>query len=236
MTSRASTSASCCDAARRGAALERLAPELIRDLGTGATGRRQRGLLVVYDARSGKGRIEVGPGLEEYFPDGLVGYLLRNHVETLFASGNPTQGIHLLLRMLHHRIRQALLDERFDPRVLDVLEDRGHLSRGAVATATLPLGAPGQKIAHPRVNAPERAQLGPQPSPEAAYRAYLAWLSLGRFDRRSSSSRPRPAATSPGYRSRPAISPRSCCTSSASNTGSSPGAISPSSPSRRRRS
>lgn len=165
-----------------GAGLERLAPELMRDLGAGAKGRRQRGLLIVYDARSGKGRIEVGYGLEEYFPDGLVGYLLRNHVETLFASGNPTQGIHLLLRMLHHRIRQAALDQRFDPHVLDVLEDRGPLSGGAGATAAMPLGAPGQKIAHQKVSAPERAQLGPQPSPEAAYRAYLAWLAAGRFD------------------------------------------------------
>ena len=165
-----------------GASLERLAPELMRDLGAGAAGRRQRGLLIVYDAQSGKGRIEVGYGLEEYFPDGLVGYLLRNHVETMFASGNPTQGLHLLLRMLHHRIRQAVLDQRFDPRVLEALEDPGNLSGGAGATVRLPLGASAAKPVHAHVSAPERARLGPQASPEAAYRAYLEWLSAGRFD------------------------------------------------------
>lgn len=165
--------------------LEDAAPRLMRELDAGASGGRHRGLLVVYDATARRGRIEVGYGLEESFPDGFVGYLLAQHVQPMFAEGNPTQGIHLLLRMLHDRIRMATLNERFDPRVLDVLrrDDDGRLSGGAGASRVLPLasrhtGAFGQE----RATKEARRRLGAQPTPDDAYRAYLRWMTDGVFD------------------------------------------------------
>lgn len=166
--------------------LEEAAPRLMRELDAGAPGGRHRGLLVVYDATARRGRIEVGYGLEEYFPDGLVGYLLARHVQPMFAEGNPTQGIHLLLRMLHDRIRMATLNERFDPRVLEVLrhdDADGRLSGGAGASRVLTLaskrpGAFGQE----RAAKDARRRLGAQPTPDEAYRAYLRWMTDGVFD------------------------------------------------------
>jgi hypothetical protein len=165
-----------------GESLESLAPDLMRRLDAGAEGRRQRGLLVVYDAETRNGRIEVGYGLEEHFPDGLVGYLLANHVKTLFAAGDPTQGLHLLLRMMHHRIREAVLDQSFDPRIVDVLDDGRALSGGAGASRAMPLAEEKGKPSQPTVSDKVRARLGPQQSPEAAYRAYVSWLAAGVFD------------------------------------------------------
>lgn len=165
----------------RNADLEVIAPDLMRQLDAGAVGNRQRGLLLAYDVTTKRGRIEVGYGLEEYFPDGFVGYLLRSHVEKLFATGDPTQAIHLLLRVIHHRIREAVLDRRFDPRVLEVIDD-GELSGGAGASLPIQLASDRVKPKHARVGAKERSRLGPQKTPEDAYRAYLAWLAAGTFD------------------------------------------------------
>jgi hypothetical protein len=155
---------------------------MMRALDAGAVGGHHRGLLIVYDATARRGRIEVGYGLEEHFPDGFVGYLLSNHVEPLFAAGNPTQGIHLLLRIMHHRIREAVLDERFDPRVLEIIDERSHLSGGAGATRVMPIQAKSGPTGQGRVAKAKRTRLGPQATPEAAYRAYLGWLGDGVFD------------------------------------------------------
>lgn len=165
-----------------GTSLEEAAPRMMRALDAGAVGGHHRGLLIVYDATTRRGRIEVGYGLEEHFPDGFVGYLLSNHVETLFAAGNPTQGVHLLMRMLHHRIREAVLDQRFDPRVLQLLDRGSHLSGGAGASRVMPIQAKSGPTGQGRVTKAARTRLGPQASPEAAYKAYLAWLAAGTFD------------------------------------------------------
>jgi hypothetical protein len=162
--------------------LEQRAVSLVRALGAGGWGGEKRGLLIVYDADTRRGRIEVGYGLEEYFPDGLVGSFLRRHVEVLFASGNPAQGLHLLLRMVHNRIREAVLDERFDPRVLAVLQDAGNLSGGAGATVDLPLAAKRTRPGFARLDDEQRSRLGSQATPEDAYRAYVSWLEGRRFD------------------------------------------------------
>lgn len=167
---------------RDGASLEEVAPQMMRALDAGAEGGRHRGLLVVYDATTRRGRIEVGYGLEEHFPDGFVGYLLTSHVQTLFASGDPTQAIHLLLRMLHHRIREAVLDQRFDPRVLEVIDRGSHLSGGAGASRVMPIKDGHGPVARGKVADGERERLGPQPTPEATYRAYLRWLVAGTYD------------------------------------------------------
>lgn len=167
-------------------ALEIEAPRLMRELDAGAEGGRHRGLLIVYDATTRRGRIEVGYGLEEYFPDGFVGYLLQKHLQPMFAEGDATQGIHFLLRILHHRLREAVLNQRFDPHVLEILQsdDPGaYLSGGAGASRTMPIAAArGVRSGRESVGKAMRKKLGPQPNPEAAYRAYLRWLADGKFD------------------------------------------------------
>ncbi len=161
--------------------LEIVASERMRELGAGASTSGERGLLLVYDATSQRGRIEVGYGLEEHFPDGFVGYLLSRHVAKLFEVGDTEQAVQFLLRIMHHRIREAVLDRRFDPRVLDALGG-GHLSGGAGAARALPLAQAAAMPVAAAGDEPPSSRLGPQVSPEDAYRAYLSWLQAGRFD------------------------------------------------------
>src|SRR5262249_2539840 len=62
--------------------------------------RNGRGLLLYYDLALRELRIEIGYELERYFPDALLGYLLREHARYLFDANDPALALLLTLRML----------------------------------------------------------------------------------------------------------------------------------------
>jgi uncharacterized protein len=164
-----------------GRSLEEVAVRKVDELGIGGRTQGERGLLLLYDFESRRARIEVGYGLEEYFPDGFVGYLMHEHAESFFAAGDLTMGLKFLLRILQDRVREAILGDRFDPRVLDVIRRGTHLSGGAGSSAALPISARAEATSAEPPNHEEQARYVPQETPEAAYLRYIDWLAAGRF-------------------------------------------------------
>jgi hypothetical protein len=186
-----------------GGDLERFAVHEARSLGIGQ-GQDRRGLLFAYEMRGQRLRIEVGPTLQSIFTDRFVGYLMRNHVRTFFAAGNPTLSMRVTLLMLLGRVRRAALGLEYDPRAAEFIEDRRRLSTGGGATA--------QGLANPSRNsgflnrlatAETRALYQPQPSVERAYERYLEWLGDGQLE----SDVPLFTRATQGYLSRIPISP-----------------------------
>jgi uncharacterized protein len=163
--------------------IEQLALEKVQTLGIGKENKYERGVLFLYDVAGKRLRIEIGYGLEEYFPDAFVGYLVRDHTRDFFASGDITTGLRLLIRMLHHRIREQILGNKFDPRVIEIIRNRGFLSGGAGVSAVMP--EKGQEI-QPlmKLSDSEREQYTPQATPEAVYLKYLEWLVQEKTDSR----------------------------------------------------
>jgi hypothetical protein len=167
-----------------GKTMEELAVKKMQELGIGRENREERGLLLLYDFERKKLRIEVGYGLEEYFPDAFVGYLVHYHARDHFALGDVAIGLNLLIRMLHFRIREQILGNNFDPRVIEIIRHRGYLSGGAGASGIAPLGRQTRLDWHSRIDQEDRKKYGPQPTPEAAYEKYLEWLAAGNYDPR----------------------------------------------------
>jgi uncharacterized protein len=164
-----------------GKKIEQFAVDTVEALGIGGKTREERGVLFLYDLAGKKARIEVGYGLEGFFPDAFVSYLIHDHARELFASRDISLALRLLLRMLHTRIRQAVLGAQFDPGALEVARSARNLSGGAGATVATETGVAGG----PRpgaLPAELRRKFGPQPSPADAYSRYLQWLALGVFD------------------------------------------------------
>lgn len=148
-----------------------------------------RGALVVYDRSSNRIRVEVGYGLEPYLPDGFVGHLIENHADEFFRSGDVTTGLRLMIRMMHERIRDQMLGGTFDPIPFIRRDAYEHVSGGAGAAAAAPVGGAGQAAFAAEAGGalgdlPEgvRRDLGPQPTPEAAYRAHDRWVSAAVVD------------------------------------------------------
>lgn len=162
-----------------GQSLEQLAADRLTRLGIGGRSGNARGVLLLYDPASRRLRIEVGYGLEGVLPDSFVAYLMRDHASAYFAHGDFSLGLRLLVRLIHQRVREAVLGRAFDPKVLDLMGRAGWLSGGAGGTAILPAG---QAYLGGELDDAQRRRFGPQPTPEAAYRAYLAWLAEGRKD------------------------------------------------------
>lgn len=165
----------------RGDTIEKAAVAWMKRLRIGARGREERGVLILYDMCGQRLRVEVGYGLEEYLPDGFVGYLVNDHARQFFESRDVTTGLRLMLRIVHMRIRRAVLGERFDPRVLKVVRRTGPLSGGAGATAAVALGPKFKRL--PAAVASEDPQrYAAQETPEGTYRRYLEWMADGRFE------------------------------------------------------
>lgn len=162
--------------------IEELAVDTVEALKIGGRSREERGLLLLYDLEGKKLRIEVGYGLEYYFPDGFVSYLTHGHAEAFFASGDLTMGLKLLLRLLHHRIREAVLGNEYDPTFTEMLYRHRYLSGGAGVSQTLPIGDGHQGYLSASLSETERQSFLPQTTPEATYERYLAWLACGRPD------------------------------------------------------
>jgi hypothetical protein len=155
--------------------LEAFALRQVRTLGVGRETDR-RGALFVYDVRHHRLRVEVGPNLEPIFTDLFVSYLMRDHVRSFFAAGNPTLGLRLTLFMLHARLRRAALGEEYDPRAAAYIEERNRLALGGGATATMPVSGSPARLANADAHVLEAAYFVPQQSAEAAYLRYLEWL------------------------------------------------------------
>ncbi len=165
----------------RGDSIENAAVKWMQRLRIGARGREERGVLILYDMGGRRLRVEVGYGLEEYLPDGFVGYLMHDHARQFFESRDVSTGLRLMLRILHMRIRRAVLGERFDPTVLKAMRREGPLSGGAGATAAVALG-PKSVRSGAVARSEEPARYEAQDSPAGTYRRYLEWMANGRFD------------------------------------------------------
>lgn len=141
----------------------------------------RHGVLFAYDVGAQQLRIEVGPTLQDIFTDRFVGYLMREHVRSFFAAGNPTLGLRLTIRILHARLRRAALGEHYNPRAAEFIEDRGRLANGGGATADGMRDSARSAGFLNRLATPEaRALFRPQPTVEQTYRLYLEWLRRGR--------------------------------------------------------
>jgi uncharacterized membrane protein YgcG len=161
--------------------LEEAALKWMQALDIGGKSREERGVLFLYDMAGQRLRVEVGYALEAYLPDAFVSYLVTDHVRDFFGAGDPTTGLGLTLRMLHHQIRAAVLGHEFDPRVLSETRARRVPSGGAGVSAPIAIGRGPGGFARAQLDAETLATFGPQDAPAGTYRRYLAWLATG-FD------------------------------------------------------
>ncbi len=161
--------------------IEELAVELVDEMRIGGKTREERGVLLLYDMSSRRLKVEVGYGLEAYFPDAFVSYLVNDHARLFLESGDVSVGLRLLLRLVQHRIREAVIGADFDPRVLQAIRPGGNLSGGAgVAASMQPGAASGRGVE--RMSEEERDRYRAQDSPAGTFQTYLAWLAHPAFD------------------------------------------------------
>jgi tetratricopeptide (TPR) repeat protein len=163
--------------------LESYALKRAREMGIGRE-TDKRGMLFVYDVGGRRMRIEVGPGLEGVFPDGFVGYLMREQTELFFASGNRVLGLKSTMDIVNNRLREAALGGAYDPRAVAYITNSVRLAEGAGANAKengrrgIDLWLRQNGVVKPAV----RARFGPQPTVAAAPSLYLEALRDGQFE------------------------------------------------------
>ncbi|MGQ0810471.1 MAG: TPM domain-containing protein [Nitrospiraceae bacterium] len=162
--------------------IEEYALEKMHQLRIGGMNREERGVLLLFDLKQRQLRIEVGYGLEEYLPDAFISYLVHDHGQAYFSSGDFSLGLRLLLDLLHGRIRDAVFGNRFNPTVLEVIQQRHHLSGGAGVSARMTAGGQERAVPKGMLDEADRRRFSPQPTPEAAYQCYLEWLERSVFD------------------------------------------------------
>lgn len=155
--------------------IEMLATDLMDQLQIGGRTGHERGVLLLYDMEGQRLKVEVGYGLEGWFPDAFVSYLVQDHARMFFSSGDISLGLRLMLRLLQHRIREAVIGNDFDPRALDKVRPLSHLSGGAGVSANVKLG--GSTIASPAPDSVDPMAYAAGDSPADAYHRYLDWLS-----------------------------------------------------------
>src|SRR5215472_13418389 len=166
-----------------GASIGEAAASRLHALRAGAAGREERGVVLFYDAGTQRLRMEIGYGLEEYFPDAFVSYFIDAHARAFFAAGDPTLGLGFGLRLLHRRIREAALDRRFDPTMLARLgREPRELSGGAGASATTPLGRDAGGFVRAALHPDDRARFAAGATPADTYARYVEWMALDRYD------------------------------------------------------
>jgi ankyrin repeat protein len=165
-----------------GLSLEDFAAAKVRELGVGGQNSERRGLLVVFDVASQQMRVEVGYGLEEYFPDAFVDWLIRDHARALFAAGDINRGLAFMCLILESRIRREALGMHFDPRAVDDIRRVGELSGGAGATGPVAVGQDRSQLVRGRLGEARRRHYSAQPTVELAHQRYQEWLAEGVFD------------------------------------------------------
>ena len=172
----------------RGQPLQAFALRMMREQGIGKDV-GGRGLLIVIDDSTKQSRVEVGPHLEGIFPDGFVGYLLREQLGPVFnvegrgRYAGPGHAIYSTLLMLHRRIRDARLGAEWDPRVLNYINDVRALARGGGASAAIPHQAQLHRLLSDSSDSAIAAYFSPQPTVEEAYQRELEFLALGLWPR-----------------------------------------------------
>lgn len=158
-----------------GKAIEQFAADMMDRLGIGGRGEQERGVLLLYDVSARRMKVEVGYGLEAWFPDAFVSYLVEDHMRMHFSSGEPSLGLRLMLRLLQHRIREAVIGNDFDPRVLERMRPLTHQSGGAGVSKAVGLGDGGSP--RPAAVAVDPRAFPAGDTPADAHAIYLAWLS-----------------------------------------------------------
>ena len=159
----------------RDKSIEKTATDLMDQLRIGGRTGRERGLLLLYDMKGRHLKIEVGYGLEAWFPDAFVKYLVEDHARMFFSSGDISLGLRLMLRLLQNRIREAVIGNDFDPRVLATVQSLTHLSGGAGVSTTVGLGD--RATDAPKAMTPDASAFQAGSSPVETYHRYLDWLS-----------------------------------------------------------
>ncbi|MDB4892816.1 MAG: hypothetical protein JWL61_4671 [Gemmatimonadetes bacterium] len=158
--------------------LETFALARLRELGIGRDA-EARGLLLVYDVAGRRMRMEVGRGLEGILPDGFVGYLMREQTAAFFASGNKALGLTSTLFVISNRLREAALNDRYDPARISYLKDSVRLAAGGGATTSASVGSDPAALATRALSSAALARFAPQPTVAAAHHRYLEALRDG---------------------------------------------------------
>jgi len=162
-------------------AIEEFSVREARKLGIGRDIDR-RGVLFVYDMSGQRLRIEVGPKLEGIFTDAFVGHLMRHHIRSFFAAGDPALGLRITLFILHARLRRAALGQEYDPRAAEFIEDPRRLAVGGGASSRMPAAGEAAAFVNARASPESRKYFAPQPTPRAALQRYFDWLRADRFE------------------------------------------------------
>lgn len=164
------------------AAIEEIAVEKMNELGIGRDGREARGVLFLYVMDQKALRIEVGYGLEAYFPDSFVSYLIREQADAFFKASNPGAGLRLLIRMLHHRIREAKLSREYDPTILNSRREHSKLSGGAGARGKVDTHSPMRVFKRDQLDDADKSRFIAANTVDGTYSNYIAWLYGREFD------------------------------------------------------
>lgn len=143
----------------------------------------RRGLLFVFDSSGKQLRLEVGARLEGVITDAFAGHLMREHARSFFGSGNPQVGILTTIMIVHHRLREGVLGEEFDPGFVEFIRDARRLAVGGGATAQINRDPTRRDFLNRNAlsSSATRLHFAPQPTPETAYERYLQWLAVGGY-------------------------------------------------------
>jgi hypothetical protein len=164
------------------ASIEELAVKKMDEYGIGLHGRKERGVLFLYVMDEKKLRIEVGYGLEAYLPDAFVAYLIRNQADAFFKASDPGTGLRLLIRILQHRIREAVLEMDYDPRILEGGVRFSRLSGGAGASAEVGANNLGQTFKRDSYDEYEGGRFEAVETVNGTFNNYIDWLYGRKFD------------------------------------------------------
>jgi hypothetical protein len=160
------------------ASIEDYARMRAREMGVGQAVDR-RGALFVYDVRGQRMRAEVGPGLEGIFTDGFLGYLMREQAAAFFAAGDKNLALKSMLGIVSFRLREAALNEAYDPRRITWITDGQRLASGAGATARVADGHDDSMLQRTTLTGDAAAYFGPQPTVALVRDRYLEAMRTG---------------------------------------------------------
>jgi tetratricopeptide (TPR) repeat protein len=161
--------------------LEAYSLKRARELGLGHDMNR-RSLLFVYDVAGQRMRIEVGPGMEGMFPDGLLGNVMREQTAAFFAAGDRHLALKSTLNIVSFRLREAALEGTYNPRAVAFITDPTRLASGGGATARMPLGKNSATFGTKGAAVDVAAHFGPQPTVADAFARYMEAMHDGHYE------------------------------------------------------